>query len=193
MKHVIYCNPYITLLYVLLQITCIPVETDKVSCTLPYWIHILPWLSMSLYATQCMNSAICAALDVVCVYLSTMVSELKQPISTLGYKLNGSHFACNIFNFIILVKPVFILHGAFYEVIIHMNIQLTIRQHKFNYQLFWCWRRNNWLLVIILYLLMPWLLKCPTHQQACYWLCRPDNKFCCLRVIFYLSQSQSKI
>ena len=115
MKHVIYCTPYITLLYVLLQITCIPVETDKVSCALPYWIHILPWLSMSLYATQCMNSAFCTALSVVYVYLSTLVSELKTTISTLGYKFKGSRFVCNIFYFIILVKPVFILHGAFWS------------------------------------------------------------------------------
>ena len=62
-------------------------------------------LSMSLYAAQCMNSAFCTALSVVYIYLSTLVSELKQPINTLGYKFNGSHFACNIFNFIILMKP----------------------------------------------------------------------------------------
>ena len=40
---------------------------------------------------------------------------------------------------------------------------------------------------------MPWLLKCPKHQQACYWLCMADNKFCCLRVIFYLQYEPKKI
>ena len=29
------------------------------------------------------------------------------------------------------------------------------------------------------FLLMPWLLKSPVHQQAWYWLCRAINMYCC--------------
>ena len=43
-------------------------------------------------------------------------------------------------------------------------------------------------------LLMSWLLKSPEHQQAQYWLCKTDNKYCCFRVNFmYLGQVSSKI
>ena len=41
---------------------------------------------------------------------------------------------------------------------------------------------------------MHWLLKSPVHQQACYWLCRTGNMYCCSRVdLIYLDQSKSKI
>ena len=72
-----------TLLYVLLQIICIPVEIATSILYIAVWntyITMLLWLSklsMSLYATQCMNSAFCSALNAVYVYLSTLVSELK--------------------------------------------------------------------------------------------------------------------
>ena len=121
MKHVILCTPYMTLLYVVLQIVCNTAETAtsilyivvlKTHFTMLLW---LSKLSIPLYATQGMNSAFCTALNVVYVYLSTLVSELKKTlINTFGYQSNGSHFAYNIFNFIILLKPVFILHGAFW-------------------------------------------------------------------------------
>ena len=43
-------------------------------------------------------------------------------------------------------------------------------------------------------LLMPWLLKSPGHQQACNWLCRTANMYCCSRVNFiYLCKAKSKI
>ena len=43
------------------------------------------------------------------------------------------------------------------------------------------------------YLLMPWFLKLPEYQQACYWLCRIDNMWYCFRVNFiYLGQAKSK-
>ena len=29
---------------------------------------------------------------------------------------------------------------------------------------------------------MHWLLKSPEHQQACYWLCRTKNMYCCTRI-----------
>ena len=118
MKHVIYCTPYMTLLYVLLQIICIPVETANLYiAVLNTYFTMILWLSklsMSLYATQCMNSVFCTALSVVYAYLPTLVSELKTTHHTLGYKFDGPLFACNIFNFIILMKPIFILHGAFW-------------------------------------------------------------------------------
>ena len=34
------------------------------------------------------------------------------------------------------------------------------------------------------WLLMPWLLKSPEHQQSWYWLCWTDNMYCCFRVNF---------
>ena len=40
-------------------------------------------------------------------------------------------------------------------------------------------------------LLMPWLLKSPEHQQAWYWLCRTDNRYCCAGVDFiYLDRNE---
>ena len=45
------------------------------------------------------------------------------------------------------------------------------------------------------FLMMPWLLKMPEHQQAWYWLCRIDNMYyCCFRVnLIYLGQATPKI
>ena len=43
------------------------------------------------------------------------------------------------------------------------------------------------------YLLIPWLLKSPEHQQAWYWLCRTDNMYCCRVNCIYLGQAKSKI
>ena len=44
------------------------------------------------------------------------------------------------------------------------------------------------------YLLMPWLLKSPEHQQAWYWLYGTANMSTCSRVNFvYLRQAKSEI
>ena len=66
----------------------------------------------------------------LCISVNTGF-RTKNNINTLGYTFNGSHFACNIFNLIILVKPVFILHGAFWSYFSHehlTNIKPTLIQ-----------------------------------------------------------------
>ena len=57
----------------------------------------------------------------LCISINTGF-RTKSNINTLGYTFNGSHFACNIFNLIILVKPVFILHGAFWSYFSHEHL-----------------------------------------------------------------------